>query len=245
MALLVGGAITAVVSSSAKSELCDMIGNQESFVRASGDDSDKLVKIETVAKRIRTLAGRLVFSGEFKDAGVGFADSLETMVTLRRAGFEDTDEVSASTAARMDEVALSGVENLSQMQRSCGLLATGELGGAASATAEMADKSAQSDVRGAIGAVERYYSETGNYPITSMSEYNNGGSTPQVALGTSSQKITLSDKTELYYVPISGIGPYKICATNTGGSGKWYLYDSAKGGSVDAVSKPATPTSCA
>ncbi|GID95954.1 type II secretion system protein [Amorphoplanes digitatis] len=109
-----------------------------------------------------------------------------------------------------------------------------------------ADKSAQSDVRGAISAVEQYYTENNNVYPPSTTGNNSAGATPTVTLGTSTQKITLSDKTQLYYA--LGAAPsttYKICATNTGGSGKWYLYDSAVGGSVKAMTAaPASPATC-
>ena len=98
-----------------------------------------------------------------------------------------------------------------------------------------ADKSAQSDVRGAISAIEQYYTDNSN-------SYPTGPTTLQSAsflLGTSTTaKVTLSDKTTMYYVPVSTTAPvasYKVCATNTGGSGKYYLYDSTKGGSVSAA----------
>ncbi|GAA3912656.1 type IV pilin protein [Actinoplanes auranticolor] len=96
-----------------------------------------------------------------------------------------------------------------------------------------ADKSAQSDVRGAISAVEQYYTENGNaYPNAAVNVDNKDGETSSKELATgSSQKFTVSDKTELQYVPGAN-GAYKICATNDGGSGKFYLYDSTQGGSV-------------
>ena len=108
-----------------------------------------------------------------------------------------------------------------------------------------ADKSAQSDVRGAISAVEQYYTDNGNSYPASTSGDNSAGATPTVPIG--SQKITLSDKTKLYYYSSGATATsYKICATNVGGSGKWYLYDSAVGGSVKAMAAaPTTPANCA
>ncbi len=105
-----------------------------------------------------------------------------------------------------------------------------------------ADKSAQSDVRGAISAVEQYYTENGNaYPDAAVTVDNTDGKTPSAALETdSSQKFTVSDKTKLRYVPGAN-GAYKLCATNDGGSKKFYLYDSTKGGSV-TESKAVTGT---
>ena len=96
-----------------------------------------------------------------------------------------------------------------------------------------ADKSAQSDVRGAISAVEQYYTENNNtYPANATTLVNQTVS--PVALGAT-QKITLSDKTTLSYVAVPATGTvtsYLLCATNSGGSAKVYLYDSSAGGSV-------------
>ena len=102
-----------------------------------------------------------------------------------------------------------------------------------------ADKSAQSDVRGAISAVEQFYTENGNKYPASFTADNTAGNLSSKELATgSTQKVTLSDKSQLGYVAGTGadVGTYKICATSTGGSGKWYLYDSKQGGSVQAQS---------
>jgi type IV pilus assembly protein PilA len=106
-----------------------------------------------------------------------------------------------------------------------------------------ADKSAQSDVRGAISAVEQYYTNNNNtYPANAASDTGTATSLPIGATGTNQQTITLSDKTKLGLVVATST--YKICATSTGGSGKWYLYDSAAGGSVKAVSGTLTTAAC-
>jgi type IV pilus assembly protein PilA len=114
-----------------------------------------------------------------------------------------------------------------------------------------ADKSAQSDVRGAISAVEQFYTDNGNaYPL-SVSGANDGTSTGKQKLdlvatagATATQFITLSDKTQLGFNNKND-GTYLICGNNTGGSGKWYVYNSTNGGSVKA-STVATPalTAC-
>ena len=91
-----------------------------------------------------------------------------------------------------------------------------------------ADKSAQSDVRGAISAIEQHYTDNGNaYPATFVSQ-----TTSPIPIGT--QRITLSDKTTMTYIPTPATAAtsYLLCATNSGGSGKVYLYDSSAGGSV-------------
>jgi type IV pilus assembly protein PilA len=94
-----------------------------------------------------------------------------------------------------------------------------------------ADKSAQSDVRGAISAVEHYYSDNDNkYPGASQVDQ-----TSPIAIG--SQTITLSDKTHLtLYVASATATSYKICAYNGDGSAnRFYLYDSSVGGSVQTL----------
>jgi type IV pilus assembly protein PilA len=98
-----------------------------------------------------------------------------------------------------------------------------------------ADKSAQSDVRGAISTIEQWYTDHGNvYPATptgtpQTASFNLNGATGADGL------ITLSDKTTMVYVaPAGAVTTYRVCATNTGGSEKYYIYDSALGGSVKA-----------
>ena len=111
-----------------------------------------------------------------------------------------------------------------------------------------ADKSAQSDVRGAVSAIEEFYTDNGNVYPTTASGTNDGssGSVTAVTLtatgATSNQKISLSDKTQVGYVN-SGAS-YLVCGNNSGGSGKWYLYDSSAGGSVAAVTGTLNLTTC-
>ena len=113
-----------------------------------------------------------------------------------------------------------------------------------------ADKSAQSDVRGAVSAVEQFYTDNNNtYPFSAVGE-NNAGSTALTTTNTSSiglmlaagqtatQTITLSDKTQLGYK--NNGSSYLLCGNNTGGSGKWYVYDSSVGGSVKASTAAIT-----
>jgi type IV pilus assembly protein PilA len=111
-----------------------------------------------------------------------------------------------------------------------------------------ADKSAQSDVRGAVSAVEQWYTDNGNaYPATAAEK-----ATSFSLGGTASSQVTLSDNTTLSYVFIGGTGAaantagsYKICATNSGGTGKVYVYDSAAGGSVKAKTPAVSMATCA
>ncbi len=108
-----------------------------------------------------------------------------------------------------------------------------------------ADKSAQSDVRGALSAVEQYYTSNGNtYPATTASAA--GASTVLLVkqTGGTDATITLSDKTSLGYNYVALTTSYIICANNSGGSGKWYVYNSLAGGSVKAstVGTPSVTT---
>jgi type IV pilus assembly protein PilA len=100
-----------------------------------------------------------------------------------------------------------------------------------------ADKSAQSDVRGAVSTIEQYYTDNANsYPTTTFASQTASFSlygTTGTASGTSTSPggwITLSDKTTLTFKPNGNT--YLVCAMNTGGSNKVYLYDSSVGGSV-------------
>jgi len=101
-----------------------------------------------------------------------------------------------------------------------------------------ADKSAQSDVRGAVSAVEQFYTDNNNTYPDSIQGANDGSGTTWLTLTASAlssprtQVVTLSDETQLGFVN-SG-GSYLLCGNNTGGSDKWYVYNSATGGSVAA-----------
>ena len=108
-----------------------------------------------------------------------------------------------------------------------------------------ADKSAQSDVRGAVSAVEQFYTDNGNKLPDAVNGTNTGTATSgSVTLtsttitGVSTQTITLSDKTQLGYK--NNGSSYLLCGNNTGGSGKWYVYDSSVGGSVKASTAAIT-----
>ena len=111
-----------------------------------------------------------------------------------------------------------------------------------------ADKSAQSDVRGAVSTIEQFYTDNGNTSPNadykkidasfSIVDGSKTGGTPAPA-----GWVTLSDKSVMTYLKgtTSGTAPnitvstYKVCAVNSNGSGKLYVYDSAVGGSVKTV----------
>jgi type IV pilus assembly protein PilA len=114
-----------------------------------------------------------------------------------------------------------------------------------------ADKSAQSDVRGAVSAIEQFYTDNGNaYPSAdyksrtgSWTPADGTYTQPTGASAAASGWITLSDKTTMTYLKgtvatVAGatvVTSYKVCAKNEGGSQKLYVYDSSKGGSVAAI----------
>ncbi|GIJ50901.1 hypothetical protein Val02_77870 [Virgisporangium aliadipatigenens] len=95
------------------------------------------------------------------------------------------------------------------------------------------NKSAQSDVRGAVSAVEQYYTENNNtYPPNAD---NNGNAGTNLSLtdgnaGTAAQTVTVSDGNTLFYRRMSNTH-YNVCAQNADGQAIYY-YNSAKGGSV-------------
>ncbi|MBL7260612.1 prepilin-type N-terminal cleavage/methylation domain-containing protein [Paractinoplanes lichenicola] len=116
-----------------------------------------------------------------------------------------------------------------------------------------ADKSAQSDVRGAVSTIEQFYTDNSNsYPnpttaitgvAASFSLYN--GSTTASSTSPAGW-VTLSDKTKMTYIAgqtnSGSVSTYKVCAVNDNGSNKLYVYDSAVGGSVKTIANGAIAT---
>jgi type IV pilus assembly protein PilA len=91
-----------------------------------------------------------------------------------------------------------------------------------------ADKSAQSDVRNAISVLETCNSDNSGYPSALAAT----GGTPT---GCTGQTVNLSSGTAIRYAA-TGTTSYVLVGNNTGGTGKIYCYNSAKGGSVSDVS---------
>jgi type IV pilus assembly protein PilA len=105
-----------------------------------------------------------------------------------------------------------------------------------------ANKSASSDVRGAISAVEQFYTENSNaYPATG----NNGSAGTDLQFGTTTtgaagaggtiETATVSPGTTISYK--NNGATYVLCATNAGGTGTVYVYNSSTGGSVKTSTK--------
>jgi type IV pilus assembly protein PilA len=99
------------------------------------------------------------------------------------------------------------------------------------------DKSAQSDLRNAIPALQQCYTENNNaFPLTALTNVT-GAQT--LTCGTSSEVINLSDQSHLTYTPVTLLtgASYTLAVWNTGGkthsaSGTAYTYDSSVGGVV-------------
>ncbi len=99
------------------------------------------------------------------------------------------------------------------------------------------DASAKSDLRNAINVLEQCNTDNNTYPTAVPST---GGAIALTAgCGTTtSQTVNLSSGTTLLYTPIATATPvasYILATTNSGGAPKYYCYNSAKGGSVVAV----------
>ncbi len=94
------------------------------------------------------------------------------------------------------------------------------------------NKSAASDVRGAISTLEQCYSDSSVYP-TSIGTPTNNSYTTLTGCGTTGASITVSSGNVLAYWPVTATAPASYIITGTHGTnGPWYCYNSANGGSV-------------
>ena len=96
------------------------------------------------------------------------------------------------------------------------------------------NKSAASDLRGAISAVEQCYSNNGSYPATFTIATAASTGTP-----CTGQTVTTSSGVALNYA-LSG-SAYSI-VTQESGQTVWYCYSSAVGGAVKTETGGAFPT---
>ncbi|MFB9178964.1 prepilin-type N-terminal cleavage/methylation domain-containing protein [Dactylosporangium sucinum] len=125
-----------------------------------------------------------------------------------------------------------------------------------------ANKSAESDVRAAVSAVEQFYTENSNTypkdggatysdgttPITSLdfgtTATGGGSASTSAASGGSIQKATLSPGNQLQYKMKGDTkDSYWICGVNADG-GQVYVYNSAQGGSVKKAADGKDITKC-
>lgn len=94
------------------------------------------------------------------------------------------------------------------------------------------DKSAQSDVRGAVSTLEQCNSDNSIYP----SALGTLASNSYPLTGCTGQSLKVSGGTTLTYTTTgTPIVSYMIVGKNSNGSGKSYCYNSANGGSVVAA----------
>lgn len=98
------------------------------------------------------------------------------------------------------------------------------------------DKSAQSDLRSAVTAVEQCYTESSNvYPAT-FTDQTGSVTLACPAGGTLTEVINLSSGTHMTYTLAAGGASYTIAAWNTGGkhatSATAFTYDSTVGGNI-------------
>jgi|KBSSwiStaDraftv2_1062776.scaffolds.fasta_scaffold12287_6 type IV pilus assembly protein PilA len=106
------------------------------------------------------------------------------------------------------------------------------------------DASAKSDLRNAINVLEQCNTDNSAYPSPSFTLQASG-----VAGSCSGQTINLSSGTSFTFTPSAAVASppapagatYTIVDTNSNGAGKFYCYNSAKGGSVNSIN-PATNT---
>ena len=111
-----------------------------------------------------------------------------------------------------------------------------------------ANKSAESDVRAAVSAVEQFYTENGNaYPADGNSTADKlvFGTTTSgaTATGGTPQTATLSPGNSMQYKKSTDGASYKICGQNADGK-SFYIYDSAAGGSVKQNTTATTLATC-
>jgi type IV pilus assembly protein PilA len=103
------------------------------------------------------------------------------------------------------------------------------------------DKAAQSDLRGAVTVLEQCNSDTGNYPASVTTNSASGACT--------NQRVNISGNTSTFvYAPATGSTPASyVLETGAGsnGSGKYFCYDSAVGGSLKTVTTLITSSATA
>jgi type IV pilus assembly protein PilA len=107
-----------------------------------------------------------------------------------------------------------------------------------------ADKAAQSDLRGAVSAIEQFYTDNANnYPADIASTTGTNGKVTLPAIGTGTAGvITLSDGTSIQLDNVSAAAGYIACTTNANGSAnRVYVYNSGSTAGSGSV-KQSTQT---
>lgn len=103
------------------------------------------------------------------------------------------------------------------------------------------NKSAESDVRGAIAAIEQFYVDNGNvYPDSQVGVASTNMVLNLAGGGATTQTVTVSPGNQLQYE--NNGATYVVCGFNSSG-GQMYVYDSV-GGKPVAKSGAATLQAC-
>lgn len=106
------------------------------------------------------------------------------------------------------------------------------------------NKSAESDIRGAISAVEQFYTENGNhYPATLVGTESTKMVFPAIGTNGTAEQASISDGNTLSFANVGPDSSYVICGQNKDG-GTIYSYNSAKGGSVAKASVQTSLADC-
>ena len=101
------------------------------------------------------------------------------------------------------------------------------------------DKSAQSDLRGAVSAIEQCYSENNNaYPAATTTNVSGTSATFSCGATPTIETANLSSGTTFVYTPACAGTPsvctsYVITTNNSGGHGKTFTYASTAGGQIN------------
>ena len=101
------------------------------------------------------------------------------------------------------------------------------------------DKSAQSDLRGAVNVLEQCNTDNAAYPSAFPAAAGNSVALTS-AVGCAGQTINFSNGTTLTYSSASPYSSYILKANNSAGTPKYYCYNSANGGSIATVATAAT-----
>jgi type IV pilus assembly protein PilA len=93
------------------------------------------------------------------------------------------------------------------------------------------DKAAQSDLRAAVSTVNQCYTDNSNaYPAVPTGNGVAGSNLVFSCGGTVTETANVSSGTSLTYAVVTG--GFTLSATNSGGSGKVYSYNSTTGGVI-------------
>jgi len=97
------------------------------------------------------------------------------------------------------------------------------------------DKAAQADVRNAVNVLEACFGDNNTYPASIVT-------TGATGAACANRTVPLSNGTTLAYYPVSptDLTAYVVGAGNSGGSGKYFCYSSAKGGSITSTTTAVT-----